>query len=378
MSKKYSKAMKSELVSRYYQGVKVKKLCEEHGVSKTSLYSWIKLFSWAKNTDGNLVTAKDFYDLQKEYCKMKTDFRALQDCNCAVNADLNFKLEAIAEHDGKFPIHSLCRVLGVRRSTYYHHKLRRPEKTQVEIQDEILKPVIKEVFEKTKGRIGSKKICYLMRNQGYSNSAVRVRRLMKELGLACRAKIKRANYNYSKSSLYCKDLVKQNFDQSEPNKVWVSDITYVRVNRKAYYLCVMIDLFSRKVIGYKVKDNQETPLVIETFTQAYEKRGPNSGLILHSDQGNQYRSNSFRKLIRKKGFESSFSRAGCPYDNAVAESFFRMFKQEEANHIYYRIAEELEASVDEYIHFFNDERPHDRLGNLTPNEKEEQYYKSLT
>ena len=108
------------------------------------------------------------------------------------------------------------------------------------------------------------------------------------------------------------------------------------------------------------------------------KRSPNGGLILHSDQGNQYRSNSFRKLIRKKGFESSFSRAGCPYDNAVAESFFRMFKQEEANHIYYRTAEELEASVDEYIHFFNDERPHDRLGNLTPNEKEEEYYKSLT
>ena len=92
------------------------------------------------------------------------------------------------------------------------------------------------------------------------------------MGLVCRAKIKRANYNYSKSSLYCKDLVKQNFDQSEPNKVWLSDITYVRVNRKAYYLCVMIDLFSRKVIGYKVKDNQETPLVIETFTQAYEKK----------------------------------------------------------------------------------------------------------
>lgn len=231
----------------------------------------------------------------------------MQDCNCAVNADLNVKLEAIAEHDGKYSIHSLCRVLRVRRSTYYHHKLRRPEKTQVEIQDEILKPVIKEVFEKTKGRIGSKKICYLMRKQGYSISAGRVRRLMKEMELVCRAKIKRANYNYSKSSLYCKDLVKQNFDQSEPNKVWV----------------------------------------IETFTQAYEKRSPNGGLILHSDQGNQYRSNSFRKLIRKKGFESSFSRAGCPYDNAVAESFFRMFKQEEANHIYYRTAEELESSIDE-------------------------------
>ena len=201
---------------------------------------------------------------------------------------------------------------------------------------------------------------------------------MKEMNLVCRAKRKGIKYNYSKSSMYCRDLLNRNFEQTRPNKVWVSDITYVRVNRKAYYLCVFIDLFSRKVIGYTVDDNQKASIVIKAFKMANDIRKPNGGTILHSDQGMQYRCYEFRKLIKTNGFEASYSKAGCPYDNAVAESFFRMFKQEEANHYYYKSYDDLKDSIDEYIYFFNNVRPHEKLGNLTPNEKEEQYFNSQT
>ncbi len=377
MSKKYSNEQKRKVVSLYKKGRKASDICKEYGVSKTSMYDWIKDYQCVKMGDGTRISAKDYYDLRKSYQKLKTDYNILRECNCTVNSSLSNKLETIAALDGKYTIHALCRVLGVRRSTYYHYKLRRPEQTEIEKQDLILKPVIKEIFEQTKGRIGSKKIRYLIKKRGISTSAKRVRRLMKEMNLVCRPKRKGIRYNFSRSSKNCVNLLERNFDQTEPNKVWVSDITYIRVNRKAYYLCVMIDLFSRKVIGYKVNDIQEGSLVMETFMDAYKSRNPKGGLILHSDQGKQYKTNEFRTLIREKGFESSFSKPGCPYDNAVAESFFRMFKQEEANHIYYKISDDLMVSINEYINFFNDERPHAKLGNLTPNEKERNYYNCL-
>lgn len=378
MKTNYTDEQKRQLVNLYKHGIKVRDICNEYNISKTTMYTWIKEYQTCKMGDGTEITAKDYYELQRKYQRVQIDYNILVECNCLPTEKMSNKLGAIERLDGKYTIHALCRVLGVRRSNYYHYKLRRPDETEIAKQDSILKQMIEEIFNKTKGRIGSKKICHLIQRQGTPTSPTRVRRLMKEMDLVCRGKRKGRKYNYSKSSKYCKDLLNRNFDQTQPNKVWVSDITYVRVNRKAYYLCVFIDLFSRKVIGYKADDNQETNLVIEAFNMANSIRKPNGGTILHSDQGMQYRNCEFRELIKCNGFESSYSKAGCPYDNAVAESFFRMFKQEEANHHYYASFDDLQASIDEYIDFFNNERPHGKLGNITPNEKEELYFDPRT
>jgi len=378
MRTKYTDEQKRQIVNLHKHGTKVKDICDEYNISKTTMYTWIKEYQIFRMGDGTRITAKDYYELQRKYQKVQIDYNIIVECNCLPTAKTKYKLEAISRLDGKYTIHALCRVLYVRRSNYYHYKLRRPSETEIAKQDEVLKPIVEEIFNKTKGRIGSKKICHLIQRQGIPTSPTRVRRLMKEMNLVCRATRKGIKYNYSKSSVHCKNLLNRNFEQTEPNIVWVSDITYVRVNRKAYYLCVYIDLFSRKVIGYTVDDNQETNMVIEAFKMANATRKPNGGTILHSDQGMQYRCYEFRKLIKRNGFKSSYSKAGCPYDNAVAESFFRMFKQEEVNHHYYKSFDDLKDSIDEYIYFYNNERPHEKLGNLTPNEKEEQYFKSQT
>lgn len=146
------------------------------------------------------------------------------------------------------------------------------------------------------------------------------------------------------------------------------------VNYERYYLCVIIDLFSRKVIAYQIDHNQETPIVEKAFQDAYRSRNAPSGLVFHSDQGLQYTAYSFRKLLRSLKVTQSFSAPGCPYDNAVAEAFFRTIKAEEVSRHQYKTEKELRDSVAEYINFFNNRRPHQKFGYRTPNQIEADYY----
>lgn len=165
-------------------------------------------------------------------------------------------------------------------------------------------------------------------------------------------------------------------NQEAPNHVWVSDITHLYVNYKPYYLCVIIDLFARKVIGYKLSSNMELHIVLEPFNEAFEKRGRPCDLLFHSDQGSQFSSYKFRMHLQNLRVKQSFSNPGCPYDNAVVESFFRSLKAEEVYHKYYATIEEMESSIIEYIDFFNNKRPHQKLGYKTPNQIEEEFFQA--
>ena len=150
-------------------------------------------------------------------------------------------------------------------------------------------------------------------------------------------------------------------------------MTYVRVSRQFYAICVIIDLFSRKVLSYKIAENNTTELVMATFVDAFESRECPEGLLFHSDQGTQYTSYKFRTFLRKLGVKQSYSYPGMPYDNAVAESFFASMKVEELSHHFYDDPEELFRDVAEYIEFFNSKRIHQKLGYRTPDKIEEMY-----
>lgn len=170
----------------------------------------------------------------------------------------------------------------------------------------------------------------------------------------------------------CADKLRQQFMQSEPNRVWVSDITYIRAGGRWHYLCVVIDLFSRKVIAWKVSPKMDAALVIDTFKKAFTARKMPSELIFHSDQGSQYTSAAFKHLLDDLNVTQSFSRPGTPCDNAVCESFFKHLKREEAARRRYENISDLRISMFEYIEgFYNAKRPHGTLDHLTPNEKEE-------
>lgn len=140
------------------------------------------------------------------------------------------------------------------------------------------------------------------------------------------------------------------------------------------YLTAIMDLFSRKVIGYKVVDCLSASPAIELFKTAFEERGCPTGLMFHSDQGGQFTAYRFRVLLRGKKVKQSFSSPGNPYDNAVIESFFRTLKTEQIYVNTYKTLSELSESIDEYMHFYNEVRPHQKLHNLTPNEFELKYY----
>ena len=171
-----------------------------------------------------------------------------------------------------------------------------------------------------------------------------------------------------------KNLVDRDFSAAHPNQIWVSDITYFKVNNYWVYLCIILDLFSRKIVGYRVSRNQSTNLVTTTFRNAYQTRGNPKTLTFHSDRGKQYTSAAFTKLLQTKGVKQSFSATARPTDNAVAESFFGSFKKEEAYRREYTSEQNFCKSVERYIQFYNEMRPHQTLKYQTPQAVEDKFY----
>lgn len=167
----------------------------------------------------------------------------------------------------------------------------------------------------------------------------------------------------------CPNILKQRFAPSEPNKVWVCDFTYLRAAGRFYYLCVILDLFSRKVIAYKLSPSLNTRLAIETLDMAVASRNVSKGVIFHSDRGCQFTSEAFRKHLDALNIVQSFSAKGHPYDNAVMECFFKYLKKEETDRRTYSSFDELKLSIFEYIHsFYNSFRPLSHNNGLSPNQ----------
>ena len=214
----------------------------------------------------------------------------------------------------------------------------------------------------------------LERDYGIHISVGRVYRLMKSMQLPKMSTVKPA-IAFAQDDEIKTNHLDQNFEQKAPNLVWVSDITYIKASGKWYYLCVIIDLYSRKVIAWDISAKPDADLVISVFNKAYAKRNITCGLMFHSDRGTQYTAFKFRKLLDELNVVQSFSKKGYPFDNAVAESFFKYLKKEETNRRTFSSLSELKLSVFEYIEgFYNSKRPHSSLGYLTPNEKEQKFY----
>ena len=173
------------------------------------------------------------------------------------------------------------------------------------------------------------------------------------------------------------NLVQRNFKTAKPNEIWVSDITAFKIKSKWQYLCVIIDLYSRKVVGFHISKKSSTQLLSTTFKKAFSDRGKPAGLIFHSDQGSQYTSKAFSNLLKENGITQSLSMPGQPLDNAVAESFFSAFKKEEAYRKDYVSERHFIESVTKYIDFYNNTRPHKTNRYKTPTEFEENAISSL-
>ena len=264
----------------------------------------------------------------------------------------------------------MCKVLKINRSSYYKRRSRGKGKRYIENQS-LLKR-IREIYEKSHECYGSPRITAELRREGISFNRKRIARIMSKNGIA--AKIFR-RYRITTNSMHknqrAENILRQEFNRSRSNEVWTSDITYIRTEEGWLYLAAVLDIYSRKVVGWQLDKRLDTDLVERALRNALMDRKVDRGIIFHSDQGIQYTTESFRKLLVENGFVQSMSRKGNCYDNAITESFFHTLKTELVKRTRYKTREEARRSIFEYIEiFYNRKRLHSSLGYCTPVEFE--------
>ena len=276
------------------------------------------------------------------------------------------KFEFIYEHRPLFTVEKMCHAFNVSRGGYYAW-LHREDSPQKKENDKIMTAII-EIHEKSRRTYGSPRILAALKAKGYWCGKNRVARLMKSKGIAAKTKRKFKATTNSKHNLpVAPNLLEQNFSVDAPNKVWVSDITYIWTNEGWLYLATVIDLYSRMVVGWAMSARIDRELVIRALNAAIEQRAPKPGIIFHSDRGVQFCSNDFRVLLEMNGFKQSMSRKGNCYDNAVAESFFHSLKTELIFFENYATRASARSSIFDYVEiFYNRERRHSTIGYLTP------------
>ncbi len=266
-------------------------------------------------------------------------------------------------------ISTLCHVLGVCRSTYY--KFLNRQKSNREIENIRIRKAIPEIYSKSDKRLGPDKVrVCLARDHRITISRGRVYRLMKSMDLpkmSTRKPPKPSGFKNGSDAGERVNHLKQQFDQPAPNRVWVCDFTYLKAAGRFYYLCAIMDLFSRKIIAYRLSTHIDTELAIMTLDDAVAARGVSNGIIFHTDCGSQFTAREFKKHLDQLGMIQSFSKKGHPYDNAVMECFFKYLKSEETNRRSYASFDELKLSIFKYIiGFYNSSRPHSHNNGLSP------------
>ena len=272
MHKYYSEEAKIQMVQLYENGLNVKQICQEYAATKSALYNWIHLYSKHVSKKGFVTTLRKAFLLEKRLAYLWRQNEIFLESGCAAGSPLDQKLDAIARLKDRYNIRVLCDTLRVKRSTAYHYLYHRPQQTQNMQQDEFLKPIIRGIFKQSKGRLGAKKIRVKLAEMGINTSARRISRLMKEMDLSCSAPITKRNYPKENMRQYSKNKLNQQFNQAAPNQAWISDITYVKSNGSKYYVCVIIDLFARKVLAHEVSQSMPISFVASTFLKAYVRR----------------------------------------------------------------------------------------------------------
>lgn len=271
----------------------------------------------------------------------------------------------------------MCRLLSVSRSGFYAW-LKRPVSAR-EQQRIRVSEATEAIFYGFKKRYGAPRLTVELNAQGIRCSLNHVADVMQERGLRARnGKGFKYRARIESKTHVSDNLLARKFNVNEPNRKWVSDITYIRVSRQWIYLAVVMDLFSRKVIGWSLDNHMREDLIIDALKMAIDCRSNARDVLLHSDRGVQYRGNDYQNVLKSNGIQCSMSRKGNCWDNAVMESFFGRFKVELIYAENYKSIETAQAGIFEYIEmFYNPFRRHSANGNLSPNEYEQQY-KQLT
>jgi len=284
------------------------------------------------------------------------------------------KYKFVARHQDKYAVSRMCTMLGISRSSYYAWRKRKPSQREHHMQ--IMLGHIREIHKLSRKTYGSPRVHVELKRQGIACNQKTVAKLMRLDGIQGQRKRRRVT---TTDSNHCfpitANLLNRDFYADQPNQKWVADITYIPTAEGWLYLAGVLDLFSRKAVGWEMSNRIDADLVESALRMALYQRQPGRGLIHHSDRGSQYASHQIRNLLAANQIQVSMSGKGNCYDNAVMESFFGTLKNEWVHHQRYQSRYQARSDIFRYIEgFYNTVRLHSSLGYMSPNEFEAKYH----
>lgn len=286
----------------------------------------------------------------------------------------------IDDHRGDYGVEPICRLLPIAPSTYHEHVARRVDPSRRSArarQDEVLKVEVRRVFEENFGVYGVRKVWRQMKREGFTIARCTVARLMRSMGLEGVIRGKQIKTTRSDKAAPCPlDHVNRQFQASTPNRLWVSDFTFVSTWKGFVYVAFIIDAYARRIVGWRVSRTAHAGFVLDALEQALHERRPaqGDGLIHHSDRGSQYVSIRYSERLAEAGIEPSVGSVGDSYDNALAETINGLYKTEVIHRRGpWHSLEAVELATLEWVHWFNHHRLLEPIGNIPPAEAEERY-----
>ncbi len=371
MRKTYSKKQKQEIIEKYYAGMTPTELSKDSGIARSTIYAWLK-DGEQKAVRIKRINMREVFDLKQKCEQQEKMIEILQTATCTVHAPLRERYAVIRQLEGKYSVSLLCKTMKVAKGSYYNHILRNKNEDTLAAQKRAeLTSVIEQIFHENHEIYGAGKIHAVLKERGYKISPNTVASIMHDNRWF--AIVDGAKKLYQMTQERKQNVLNQKFTVTRPNEVWVGNVTYFRYRQQTYYICVILDLFARKVVGYRISLSNSTQLTKGAFKTAFESRQPTE-LLFHSDQGCNYTSKTYMAYLRQLGVRQSFSKSGTPYDNSVMESFFKSMKTEKLYRIDFRSERELKQAVKEYVYYYNEKRHHSVLHYQTPNGFERKYY----
>ncbi len=376
MNKKHSENLKQKVLELYDSGEKITHIAKKYCISRSTLYNWLNERTENDKTKKSLsLTKREYFEQNRKVERLEKMVEILRNAPYTLSVSSYDKYDYITSLENKYNITLICEALGVARGSYFNHiKRNKKENTTYAQKRNKLTPIIREIFEKSEQVYGAGKIHAILQDRGHKVSYNTVASIMHDNGwFAIGTNSKKLYLMNQKRKT---NMLKRNFNATRPNETWVSDVTYFYCKGKTYYICVIIDLYARKVVGCKISHKNSTQLTKATLKEAYVMREPEN-LTFHSDQGANYTSRTFTTYLKELGIKPSLSKPGTPHDNAVMESFFKYLKTEKLYRTDFRSEREFKNAVKEYVITYNEKRPHSFIGFKTPNEYEAIYYKKM-
>jgi len=286
------------------------------------------------------------------------------------------KYQFIEKERDRYAVKQMCGILGIQRSSYYAWKKRKPSAREQKNQE--LVKLIRKIYDLSRKTYGYPRVYAQLRKDGIECNKKRIIRLMRQEGLQGQRKRRKAFTTDSKHSYpVAKNLLNREFEAQRPNEKWVADITYIPTEEGWLYLAGVLDLYSRRIVGWEMSGKIDAKLVEKALRMALYQRQPDHGLLHHSDRGSQYASDPIQRILSANHIQVSMSGKGDCYDNAVMESFFSTLKNEWVHHQRYQSRRQARTDIFDYIEgFYNTVRLHSTLGYLSPAEFEVKYQKS--